>query len=228
MIGYLSGTVLERTEQRILVKVGGTQADASGVGYEVQVPAKADYDLKPGSRVEFYIYTHVREDLLALYGFVSQLDKALFEALLRVKGVGPRLALTVLSGLSASDLVDAILKKRKEVLSGVSGIGKKTAELMVLELAPYFQKWVDSGWLHALSKGTIQSDGVGISNSTQGVKQTQNSEFQAYVDARGALMGLGFRESDIVTAFKKLKESEEAASYRSTEEVLRAALRELS
>lgn len=224
MIGFVCGTVLDRQENRVLIKAS---AEAYGVGYEVLVPLRGEYDFRIGQKVELFSYTHVREDILALYGFSSKLEKALFEALLRVKGVGPKMAISVLSGISPAELLDAILKKRKEVLNGVSGVGKKTAELMVLELNPLFTKWMDSGYLHGLSSGEIQSDGVGVLGLSE-AKREKDLDFQAFVDAKGALLGLGFREGEVVSALKRLKEQQTDLSEKNTQELLKLALRELS
>ncbi len=128
MIAHLKGTVLEKHPNQVIVDVGG-------VGYDVTIPVSAFSSLpEKGSIVQLFIHTHVREDLLALYGFVSARDKALFEKLITVSGIGPKLAITALSGLSSEDLATAIRSGSLEQLVRIPGVGKKTAERMVLEL----------------------------------------------------------------------------------------------
>jgi Holliday junction DNA helicase RuvA len=128
MIAHLSGTVLEKHPNLVIV-------DVHGVGYEVTIPVSAFSSLpEKGQPVALHIHTHVREDALTLFGFVSTADKALFEKLITVSGIGPKLAITTLSGLTAPDLVAAIRSGAIEQLVRIPGVGKKTAERMVLEL----------------------------------------------------------------------------------------------
>ena len=128
MIAHLRGTLLEKHPNAVIV-------DVQGVGYEVTIPVSAFSSLpEKGQPVQLHIHTHVREDALALFGFVSAADKALFEKLITVSGIGPSLAVKTLSGLTASDLVAAIRSGAIEQLVRIPGVGKKTAERMVLEL----------------------------------------------------------------------------------------------
>ena len=128
MISHLRGTLLEKHPSQAIV-------DVSGVGYELTIPVSAYSSLpEPGEPVQFHVHTHVREDTLALFGFLAASDKALFEKLITVSGIGPKLAITALSGLTATDLVAAIRSGSVEQLVRIPGVGKKTAERMVLEL----------------------------------------------------------------------------------------------
>lgn len=128
MIAHLRGTVLEKHPNQVIVEVGG-------VGYDVTIPVSAYSSLPDtGSEVRLHIHTHVREDALVLFGFVSFADKALFEKLITVSGIGPKLAITALGGLTAPDLAAAIKSGSLEQLTKVPGVGKKTAERLVLEL----------------------------------------------------------------------------------------------
>src|SRR5271170_7238359 len=128
MIAYLRGTLLEKHPNAVIV-------DVQGVGYEVTIPVSAFSSLpEKGQPVGLYIHTHVREDSLSLFGFITASDKALFEKLITVSGIGPKLAITTLSGLTAADLVNAIRSGAIEQLVRIPGVGKKTAERMVLEL----------------------------------------------------------------------------------------------
>jgi Holliday junction DNA helicase RuvA len=128
MIAHLRGTLLEKHPHLAVVDVGG-------VGYEVMIPVSA-YSSLPGTgtEVRLHIHTHVREDALALFGFVTAADKALFEKLITVSGIGPKLAITALGGLTAPDLAAAIRSGSLEQLVRIPGVGKKTAERMVVEL----------------------------------------------------------------------------------------------
>ena len=128
MIAHLRGTLLEKHPNLVIV-------DTGGVGYEVTIPVSAYSSLpETGSEVQLHIHTHVREDALLLFGFVSAADKALFEKLITVSGIGPKLAVTALGGLTAPDLAAAIREGSVEQLVRIPGVGKKTAERMVLEL----------------------------------------------------------------------------------------------
>lgn len=128
MIGHLRGTIIEKQPNEVVVEAGG-------VGYEVQIPIST-YTALPnsGATVSLRIYTHVREDALALFGFATAEEKLLFERLISVSGIGPKLAITVLSGLPTADLVGAIRAEDVQRLVRIPGVGKKTAERIVLEL----------------------------------------------------------------------------------------------
>jgi Holliday junction DNA helicase RuvA len=128
MIAHLRGRLLERHPNLVIVDVGG-------VGYEVTIPVSTYSSLpETGAEVQLHIHTHVREDALQLFGFISGADKALFEKLITVSGIGPKLAVTALGGLTAPDLAQAIREGSVEQLVRIPGVGKKTAERMVLEL----------------------------------------------------------------------------------------------
>lgn len=128
MIAFLTGTVLQKHPDRLIVDIGG-------VGYLVHVPLSTFYNIGEVSEpVALHIHTHVREDALQLFGFLTALEQELFERLTSVSGIGPKLALGVLSGIEAGELVGAIQRNDVARLTRVPGIGKKTAERMVLEL----------------------------------------------------------------------------------------------
>lgn len=128
MIARLSGTVLEKHPMRVVVDVGG-------VGYDVHVPLSSFSAIgEPGTTLALRVHTHVREDALMLFGFTSQTELTVFEKLIAISGIGPRLALAVLSGLPPSELVTAITRSDVGQLTRIPGIGKKTAERIVLEL----------------------------------------------------------------------------------------------
>lgn len=128
MIGHLRGTIVEKHPNQVIVEAGG-------VGYEVQIPISTYTSLPDkGAAVSLRIYTHVREDALALFGFATADEKLVFERLIAVSGIGPKLAITVLSGLPTADLVGAIRGQDVQQLVRIPGVGKKTAERIVLEL----------------------------------------------------------------------------------------------
>lgn len=128
MIARLTGTLAEKSPGRMIV-------DVQGVGYDVQVPLSTFYVAgEPGERVVLRVHTHVREDVIALYGFATALEQEIFERLISVSGIGPKLALAVLSGIETPDLVRAIRAQDVARLTAIPGVGKKTAERIGLEL----------------------------------------------------------------------------------------------
>jgi len=128
MIAHLRGTLLAKHPNQAVVETGG-------IGYDVTITVPTFSDLPSlGSNVALHIHTHVREDVIALYGFLRPEEKQLFEKLITVSGIGPKLAITILSGMAADDMVKAIRENDVARLTRIPGIGKKTAERMVLEL----------------------------------------------------------------------------------------------
>ena len=128
MIAQLRGTILDKHPNRVVI-------DVAGVGYDVQVPLSTFYGLgEPGTSVTLRIHTHVREDVLALFGFSTTVEQDLFERLIAISGIGPKLALAVLSGIEPADLIRAIKTQDVPRLTTIPGIGKKTAERIGLEL----------------------------------------------------------------------------------------------
>ncbi len=128
MIAYLRGTLIEKSPSRLILDVGG-------VGYDVQVPLSTFYGLgEPGTEATLRVHTHVREDVIALYGFATMLEQQLFEKLIGISGIGPKLALAVLSGIEPADLIRAVRAQDVARLTAIPGVGKKTAERIGLEL----------------------------------------------------------------------------------------------
>ena len=128
MIAHLRGRLLSKHPNQVIVETGG-------VGYDITISVPTFSELPaPGGDVALHIHTHVREDSLALYGFLRQSEKQVFEKLLTVSGIGPKLAITILSGMPADDMAGAIRSNDIAKLTRIPGIGKKTAERMVLEL----------------------------------------------------------------------------------------------
>ncbi|HSX93571.1 MAG TPA: Holliday junction branch migration protein RuvA [Hydrogenophaga sp.] len=172
MIGKLTGTLLEKNPPQILL-------DCHGVGYEVDVPMSTFYHLPAsGERVSLLTHFVVREDAQILYGFATTAERDAFRQLIKISGVGPRTALSVLSGLSVNDLAQAVSTQETGRIVKVPGIGKKTAERLLLELKG--KLGVDLG----LPAGATRSD--------------------AQADIQQALMALGYNEKDAAAALKAL------------------------
>jgi Holliday junction DNA helicase RuvA len=127
MIGHLEGRVLDLAPGRVVLEAGG-------VGYELHVPLSAHRLLADRERLSLFVHTHVREDVIALYGFPSRRERDTFRLLISVSGIGPRTALALLSGLSPDDVAGAVQADQWRVLAGVPGIGRRTAERLIVEL----------------------------------------------------------------------------------------------
>ena len=173
MIGRLTGIVAEKSPPHVLLDVGG-------VGYELDVPMSSFFNLPAlGERVTLLTHFVVREDAQLLYGFLSAEERATFRELVKISGIGPRTALAILSGLSVADLAAAVSRQEGGRLQKVPGIGKKTAERLLLEL-----------------KGKLGPDlalpaGAGVASDAQ-------------ADIVQALVALGYSEKDAAAALKKL------------------------
>ena len=173
MIGKLTGTLLEKNPPQILI-------DCHGVGYEVDVPMSTFYNLPAvGERVALLTHFVVREDAQILYGFGSAEEREAFRQLVKISGVGPRTALSVLSGMSVGDLAQAVTAQDSARIVKVPGIGKKTAERLLLEL-----------------KGKLGA-GIGLAGSASAVGDAAS-------DIQQALMALGYSEKDAALALKAL------------------------
>lgn len=174
MIGRLSGTLLEKNPPTLLV-------DVNGVGYEVDVPMSTFYDLPhPGERVTLLTHQIIREDAHLLYGFLTPGEREAFRQLVRITGVGPRIALSVLSGLSVNDLAQAVTLQETGRLTKVPGIGKKIAERLLLEL-----------------KGRLGPE-LAIAGRGGGDDAAANT------DVLRALLALGYSERETVAVTKQL------------------------
>jgi holliday junction DNA helicase RuvA len=133
MIAFLHGRVLDKHPNKLIV-------DVHGVGYEVHVPLSTYYEVgDEGADVSLRVHTHVREDALQLYGFLTALEQQVFERLIAISGIGPKLAIGVLSGIDPRELIGAVQRSDVARLTSIPGIGKKTAERIVLELKDRLQ-----------------------------------------------------------------------------------------
>lgn len=224
MIGYLRGQVLENSDGKLLLLAGGA---SSGVGYSLQIPRSSDYDaLLPGETAEFHVYTHVREDALDLFGFRLREEKDLFLTLLAVNGIGPKVALGILSNVSAATLIQAILGGELATLTRIPGIGKKTAERVVLELADGLKKKVDGGLFRKiLGEAPARAPGA-IPQRPASSRLGAHASNPVIRDAIAALVGLGYREVDVEELVIRMV-GESATPPGKAEDLVRSALRNL-
>lgn len=224
MIGYLKGTVLDCSDGKALIQI---QIGDGSIGYQLSIPQSPNYiGLAKGKRVEFFVYTHVREDVLDLYGFLSLSEKNLFLTLLSVNGIGPKGALSVLSNSEPSSLIQAILDGDKESLTRIPGIGKKTAERVMLELADPLKKKIEAGDFASLLGGASVTSSSSAKVFKESGSSVQGSAMSVYKDARDALLGLGYREQEIAHLLKKAIETQD--SPQKAESLIRLVLQQLT
>jgi len=196
MIAVLRGHLLEKHPSRLIV-------DVHGVGYDVQVPVSTFYQAgEPGAAVTLRIHTHVREDQLALFGFATAVEHDLFERLIGVNGIGPKLALSVLSGIESGDFIRAIEQGDVTRLTRIPGVGRKTAERMTLELRDRLPKVDAAAPAPASAPGGPRGDVV------------------------SALVNLGYQAAAVDKAVDAVVK--DAPADTSFEDLLRRALRHLS
>ena len=199
MIGSLTGRLAQKEPSRLLV-------DVQGVGYEVQVPLSTFYGLGDvGADVSLRIHTHVREEALSLFGFGTALELILFERLIGISGVGPRLALAVLSGIEPPDLVRSVSAGDVVRLTRIPGVGKKTAERIVLELKDRLPEML-----------VVETDSPDTDTEIPGVRD----------DVLSALLNLGYQRPRAERAVERVPT--DASGAGEFEDVLRQALRELA
>jgi holliday junction DNA helicase RuvA len=202
MIGFLSGKILEKDANTVIV-------DVAGVGYEVTIPLSTFYDLGDvGSDVSLRIFTHVREDALQLFGFKTMRERDLYLKLISVQGIGAKSGITMLSGMSADEIVTAIRTNNLARLTAIPGVGRKTAERIVIELRDKIADLsVDSGARGAAVGGA------------------QPSTDAVFDDALSALVNLGYQRN---AAEKALQDSAKDGSEITVQKLLRAALQKLA
>ena len=199
MIAYLKGRVLTLTAETAIVEV-------NGIGYEVYCSGGAFKKAVVGELVELYTYLQIKEDGATLFAFANPREKQVFLKLIEVSGVGPKLAIAVLTGLSADEFATAVATADVKRLSAVKGLGKKTAEKIVLEL---------NGKISAAEVMSASADPI-----TAAMQNAEPALSKDDGDAVSALMGLGFTKNESVQAVKRAKE----AGATTTEEIIRKAL----
>lgn len=221
MIGFLAGKIMENQDGKLLVTM--SMGGGSSVGYQVSTPTSARYDaLTVGSSTELYIHTHVREDAFDLIGFLTRAEKEIFLTLLSVNGIGPKGALGILSKVEMTTLLQAVLNDDKDSLTDVPGIGKKTAERIVLELADPLRKKMEAGLLPQEWLVSTPSPALGKREMPSGVLMST----KLFKEAKDALVGLGYREQEITSALKRIQETDKK-EFAKTEEIVKLALKEL-
>lgn len=202
MIGFLSGKILEKDANTVIV-------DVAGVGYEVTIPLSTFYELgEVGSDVSLRIFTHVREDALQLFGFRTARERDLFLKLISVQGIGARLGIAVLSGMSADEIVTAIRTDNLARLTSIPGVGRKTAERMVVEL-----------------RDKIAELSVGAAAGSASATGTASRSETTFDDALSALINLGYQRN---AAEKALQEAAKDGTELSVQKLLRSALQRLA
>lgn len=201
MIAFVRGTVTDLGETSVILETGG-------VGYEIFMPGREMDRLHVGEEVKIHTYFHVREDAMQLYGFLTKDDLQMFRQLLNVNGIGPKAALSVLSGISADDLRFAILSDDIKTISKVPGLGKKTAQKLILELKDKvsFEEAFEGKLVHhaetAVNTGDLR-DG--------------------HQEAVEALVALGYTSTDAMRAVRQVKDVDPS----DVEAILKAALKNL-
>lgn len=199
MIGRIRGVLLEKQAPELLV-------DVNGVGYEIHAPMTTIYKLAGlGENVELFTHLIVREDAHLLYGFASIRERALFRALIKVNGVGPKLALTILSGMDVEDFVRCVRDNDAAGLVRLPGVGKKTAERLLVEMRDRLRDW------HA--------DGLAVADGAARLPVQQGGDH--LLEAESALIALGYKPQEAARMIAAL--GKDAAD--TSEELIRLALK---
>ena len=195
MIAHLRGKLLAKHPNQAIV-------ETAGVGYDITISVPTFSDLPPlGNEVALHIHTHVREDVIALYGFLRPSEKTLFEKLISVSGIGPKLGITILSGMPADEMVGAIRGNDVARLTRIPGIGRKTAERMVLEL-----------------RDKLPAPGASVAAAVPPLNDTEE-------DVLSALLNLGYQRAAAEKALAAVVANAEAKSF---DQMFRAVLSRLS
>ncbi|HKO34977.1 MAG TPA: Holliday junction branch migration protein RuvA [Pyrinomonadaceae bacterium] len=206
MIAYLSGTLLSKHATSAIVDVGG-------VGYDVAIPLSTFYDLgEIGEPVQLRVYTHVREDALQLYGFKTARERELFLQLISVNGVGPALAIKLLSGMNADEMIASIRTNNLVRLVAIPGVGRKTAERLVVDLRDK---------IAALSSPALEEE-FAAKAAVEGAPTTAEAMRN---DAMSALANLGYQKAAVE---KAVKNAVDEGGELSVEVILRRSLRSLA
>lgn len=205
MIAHLSGTLLTKEPNSVIV-------DVSGVGYEVNIPLSTFYELEnEGSTVRLRIYTHVKEDALQLYGFKTERERALFVNFISVSGIGPKLGIALLSGMSADELIASIKNNNLARLTLIPGVGRKTAERLIVDLREK---------MTALAASQVAEDPGAMPEA-----MAASTEDSVRADALSALFNLGYQRS---AAEKAIDAVLNDGDEMTVESVLRRGLRKLA
>jgi Holliday junction DNA helicase RuvA len=205
MIAYLSGKLLEKQATSVIIEVGG-------VGYEVTIPLSTFYELgEEGADVSLRIYTHVREDTLQLFGFKSERERQLYLKLISVQGIGAKSGISMLSGMSAEEIVTAIRTDNLARLTSIPGVGRKTAERLVIELRDKLNEFTAQTALERAASGAGA--------------QAEAPADAVFDDALSALVNLGYQRN---AAEKALKQAIKDGTEISVQKLLRKSLQLLA
>ena len=205
MIAHLNGRLLSKEPNSVIV-------DVSGVGYEVSIPLSTFYELEnEGSNVQLRIYTHVKEDALQLYGFKTERERSLFVNFISVSGIGPKIGIALLSGMSADELINSIKSNNLARLTLIPGVGRKTAERLIVDLREKMM---------ALAATQVEAE-TGTSTDTP----VRSAEDDVRSQALSGLLNLGYQKSAAEKAIDSVLSEE---SDPTVESVLRRGLRKLA
>ena len=202
MIAFLAGKLIEKSANVVIVDVGG-------VGYEVAIPLSTFYEIgEVGETVELRVYTNVREDAIQLFGFKTQREKDLYLKLISVQGVGAKSGITMLSGMSADEIVSALRTENLAKLTSIPGVGRKTAERLVIEL-----------------RDKVGELSAGVSTDASMAAVAGVGAEGVYDDALSALVNLGYQKN---AAEKALQQVRQDGAEPNVQKLLRAALQRLA
>ena len=202
MIGRIRGHLVHKQPPDILVEVGG-------VGYEIQVPMTTLFQLPElGAQVSLVTHFVVREDAQLLYGFIDERDRSLFRQLIKVSGVGPKLALTILSGMDSTSFARCVQRDDISSLVALPGVGKKTAERLLVEMRDKLKDWL----------GAVELTGVQLAGDVTLAPVTD-----IVADAEGALIALGYKPQDASRVVAAVNDD----SIEGSEELIRRALKSM-
>ena len=205
MIGRLKGTLVEKQSPHLVI-------DVQGVGYEVEAPMSTIFRL-PGLGQEVELFTHfvVREDAQLLFGFSTKEERGLFRALIKVNGVGPKMAISILSGIGADDFMRCVDQDDTGALVKIPGVGKKTAERLIIEMRDKIRDWLPAGSHFELAGGAL----AGVANSMAP---------GAIQEAESALVALGYKPAQ---ATKSVAQARKLLGEASAEALIRQALKSM-
>ena len=204
MIGWLQGIILEKKVSDILLNVGG-------VGYEIQVPMTTMFALPESGEATLHTHLVVREDAQLLYGFATKDERRLFRGLIKVNGVGPKLAIAILSSIEASQFVACVQNDDIQALVKIPGIGKKTAERLLIDMRDRLKDWF------------ADSDDAPAVN--EAVKSRATAHSNRHLEAESALISLGYKSQD---AKRMIALAAKDRDISSAEELIRMALRQMA
>jgi holliday junction DNA helicase RuvA len=200
MIAYVRGTIFSKNPQSVVV-------DIHGIGYQIFIPLSTFYQLPDETKtVSLYVYTHVREDILQLFGFQTETEKQVFLLLISVSGIGPKVALNILSGMGFEELLNAIVREDSDKISSIPGVGKKTSQRIILELK---------------EKASKIAEGIEVTPEAK----LEIRDREIYEDALSALINLGYPSK---AAKKAIEAALRNGHEMNIEMLLKEALRNLA